>query len=870
VPGRVASSRRTERVGVNALRSLLEEHDQIVQEINGGNDYGEDLLVMLTRDGERTGVTIAVQVKSGSSYRRGSAYAIPVGAHAGDWRDALVPVFGVVFDVELRQLFWVNLTQALESAEQAPSRILVSRLQELDESSIASFLDQAHAFVEARSKGHSGETTLQVTLLSATTRSASAWFVGRDRERQVVKEAVTGGAMRRVLVSGMAGVGKTSLLDQVVADPDIHAVFSGGVILADMYGFSPNRHRMARPGPAYAPLLSVLGVRDEEIPQDLESQAARYHLTLDALATAGTPALLVFDNVADLSQVAELLPRADAHGVVLTSRTRLGVIDGIQVVTLECLESSQSHALIGQALGAGDDRLLDPAQIQKISELCGHLPLALSICAAIMKEDRALAACELLAELAEEKTRLDVLQFADTAVRAALQVSLTRLDASLHLPFCLLSVHPTSDMPEQAAASVLGLEGPRARPVLRRLHQAGLISPAPTARWRMHDLVHLFAAEQCRASIAQEQRLTAFRRLTRLYIEDSEHADLTLRGTPRGAPPRFATPGDALAWFDIECFNLQATARQARDLGMTAQTFALSMNPLLFFDLRGRTNDALRSVQTAYEAALLEGDAEQQVRALNNVSATLIRLRRFTDAARTLTEGLALAESTGYLDGQIDLTTTLGSMVRQAHSPIDAIPILEEAVQLAQRTGDPGALGTALTNLASAYNDTGLPAPAAQAYSRSIPHHQASKDRRKEASAHAGLAAALSQLGQADQALQSFQAAFTAYQELQDESGIHLNLLNHGSLQLKMGRLQDARISLQQALDYFQRHERPHEAALALANLGNLEWTSDNPRAAVQHFKAALRQFRELGDLANAAHVERILHTVRSGPARPL
>lgn len=60
MPARVTRSRRIERAGVNALRALLEDHDQIVQEIDGGNDYGEDLFVMLTRDGERTGVTIAV------------------------------------------------------------------------------------------------------------------------------------------------------------------------------------------------------------------------------------------------------------------------------------------------------------------------------------------------------------------------------------------------------------------------------------------------------------------------------------------------------------------------------------------------------------------------------------------------------------------------------------------------------------------------------------------------------------------------------------------------------------------------------------------------------------------------------------------
>ncbi|MEU6013615.1 DUF4365 domain-containing protein [Streptomyces sp. NPDC047515] len=75
---RVSRSRRIERAGVNALRTLLEAHDQIVQEIDGGNDFGEDLFVMLTREGERTGSSITVQVKSGDKYKRANGYAIEV------------------------------------------------------------------------------------------------------------------------------------------------------------------------------------------------------------------------------------------------------------------------------------------------------------------------------------------------------------------------------------------------------------------------------------------------------------------------------------------------------------------------------------------------------------------------------------------------------------------------------------------------------------------------------------------------------------------------------------------------------------------------------------------------------------------------
>nr|BEK66626.1 hypothetical protein KPHV_38530 [Kitasatospora purpeofusca] len=870
MPASVTRNRRIERAGVNALRALLEEHDQIVQEIDGGNDFGEDLFVMLTRGGERTGASITVQVKSGDKYKRANGYAIPVDAHASDWRNALLPVFGVVFDVGSRQLFWVNLTEALESSKDAPTWIPVPRKQELHAGNLDSFLEVAHTFVEKRASRHTGETALQVTRVSGTSRAAPPWFVGRSQERQAIKAKLAKSGARRVLVSGMAGVGKTSLVDWVAGEPDTHAVFSGGVIVADMHGFSVNREHMARAGTAYAPLLSALGAPAVEIPRDVESQAALYHRTLDTLGASGSPALLVFDNVAELSQVAELLPRWTTHGVIITSRSRLGIIEGVETIKLECLDPAESEVLFGKTLSPGDNRLRDPRPLREVSELCGHLPLALSVSAAIMKEDPDLDPAELLTELAAEKTRLDVLQFGDTAVRAALHVSLIRLDESLRAPFCRLSIHPGSQMSEQVAAAVLGEDDRQARSVLRRLGQASLVSRVPgSSRWRMHDLVHLFSAEQCHMTISEDERRLAFSRVAELYYQASHDADLTLRGMPEGNPPRFGSLGDALSWFDTECVNLQATSRQAREFGMTELTFMLSMNLIVFLDLKGRASEALQSAQTAYEAAHHERDAERQVRALNNVGTALTSLRRFEDAIRTLTKALAIAERIGFLDGQCDATISLGTAVRQHRSPAEAIPILIEAVQLARRNRDINDLGTSLTNLGNAYREAGRSGPAAKAFAESIQYHRASGNRWKEASAHAGLGTALSQLGQLEQAVKSFQTAFIAYREVQDEFGIHLNYMNLGNAQLAMGRLKDARHSLQLAHRYFRDISNEHHGAATLALLGALEWMSDNPSQAQVHYKAALHLYRKLGDQQAVATVEGSLREMLGVPTIP-
>ncbi|MEV0415986.1 DUF4365 domain-containing protein [Streptomyces sp. NPDC050448] len=128
----VRSSRRIERAGVNALRALLKKYDHIVQEIDGGNDRGEDMIANFTRGGKRTGCRIAIQVKSGKKYKRANGYTIPVEDHFDAWRQSRIPIVGVVYDMKRKQLFWVNLTGQLRSTEDSPGWVQLANTARLN------------------------------------------------------------------------------------------------------------------------------------------------------------------------------------------------------------------------------------------------------------------------------------------------------------------------------------------------------------------------------------------------------------------------------------------------------------------------------------------------------------------------------------------------------------------------------------------------------------------------------------------------------------------------------------------------------------------------------------------------------------------
>ncbi|WP_406639597.1 DUF4365 domain-containing protein [Amycolatopsis sp. WGS_07] len=147
---KVPNSRRPGRAAVNALRALLEQHNHIVQEVDGQNDFGEDLLVTFTEDGEVTGDLVKIQVKGGRSWRRADGYAVPVGDHGSTWADGNIPVLCVVHDPDTDSLYWANATKQLRSARrngEALKTIIVSPDPELDDESIADFVAEVRRYL---------------------------------------------------------------------------------------------------------------------------------------------------------------------------------------------------------------------------------------------------------------------------------------------------------------------------------------------------------------------------------------------------------------------------------------------------------------------------------------------------------------------------------------------------------------------------------------------------------------------------------------------------------------------------------------------------------------------------------------------------
>jgi hypothetical protein len=132
----------------------------------------------------------------------------------------------------------------------------------------------------------------------------------------------------------------------------------------------------------------------------------------------------------------------------------------------------------------------------RLIDQCAWLPLALRIAAelAVAHEHTPLAA--LVADLAGQQRRLDVLDAGDSAeLRSVFSWSLRHLPAEAADTFGLVGLHPGPDFDVHAAAVLAGTDVHRTRRTLTLLARAHLIHPTSWGRYGMHDLLRDYARE---------------------------------------------------------------------------------------------------------------------------------------------------------------------------------------------------------------------------------------------------------------------------------------------------------------------------------------------------------------------------------------
>ncbi|WP_425245889.1 NB-ARC domain-containing protein [Streptomyces sp. NEAU-NA10] len=446
-------------------------------------------------------------------------------------------------------------------------------------------------------------------------------------------------------ISGMPGIGKSELAVQAAHAAQRRGWCPGGVLYVDLRWYERDDADAVADLALYD-LLLVLGVRAERVPRLTGQRAQLYRDVLAQRARHCERFLVVLDNASSPEQVQTLLP---STGGIITSRETLARLDGVRLLRLDVLSPDDAVALISKALDASDSRMAEhPALARELARLCGHLPLALRIAAALLAEDPEGTVGELTAALADERERLAEIAQGDWAVRAAFDLSYERLAAHEARVFRLLSIRLGGDFSTETAAVLTGDSGTSVRRALVSLRRAGLVDRGTAeGRWRLHDLISVYVADLARAEESADDLTAARHRLLHHYAAVAEEASRQLWSSAGAGESRFEESVEALEWLDAEAVALVAAVHTAEDGRLPELVVRLSACIEDYLLLRRRFNDGLATAEAAVRAAraLWDQQDERDQRDEGELAGALGRWGRWLAAVGRIEEAIEPLQS---------------------------------------------------------------------------------------------------------------------------------------------------------------------------------------------------------------------------------
>ncbi|TQE31495.1 tetratricopeptide repeat protein [Streptomyces ipomoeae] len=639
-------------------------------------------------------------------------------------------------------------------------------------------------------------------------------------------------------VTGMGGIGKTALAVEAAHRARAQGWFPGGTLFVDLRGYDDNPVTADQ---AVLALLDALGVRGPDLPPTTARQYDEYRALLEARRDR---MLLILDNASASSQYLPLLPHTDHHRVLITSRDHPNV-SSVRVIDLDALAPEESVTLITRALHDGDERDDRPAReseaLRELTALCGHLPLALEIAAAMLRRRRYRSVGSLVAEIKESENPTVVfdkgspgtdLYGRSLVLRPVLETSYRRLPPDQARLLRLLSLAPGAETTTETVTALADLGTDATLSLLEDLAATHLVTPVRSGegsvsmlRWRLHDLVRAFGeGVVARSEALREEGEAARERVLSFYWRWADAADDRLRWLPGSQEPeRFADRGEALAWLDGERAGLVAAVLWAREERFADTAVRLAECLGVYLEWRRYFDDWIAVSRAAQEAARRAGDRRNEATAWDALGNALREVGRLEEAIDAHTRDRDLARDAGDRHGEATAWNNIGGALWKAGRCEEAIDAIARSRDLCRNVGDRHGEAMTWNNIGLALREVGRLEEAVDAHTRARDLHRDVGDRHGQAMAWGNLGLALEEVGRGEAAVEAYGKALEIFQEFEDWYRAGEALQNLAIAHEDAQRPAEARDHYLQAADAYTRANAPTEAAQARAWAAELE-----------------------------------------------
>ncbi|WP_327588401.1 helix-turn-helix domain-containing protein [Nonomuraea sp. NBC_00507] len=473
-------------------------------------------------------------------------------------------------------------------------------------------------------------------------------FTGREHELGLLRELAarhTGddGPAVTATLWGTAGMGKTALA--VHAAGRLADLFPDGRFFLDLRGMDATP---LESGNGLARLLKALGVPEPSIPADEQERAGHYRALLNERRC-----LIVLDNAASESQVRPLLPGGGPSMTLITSRRPLAGLEGVHQVPLAQLADVEAADLL-RAIVDDARSVVEPDAVDELARLCGHLPLAMRIAGNRLQSRPGWTIKQLAGRLSDEERRLDNLAAGDLHVAAAFALSYDQLTPTARQTFRWLALSAAPDFGAPLAAVLTQLDLDDAEDALEELVELGLLQSPYPARYRFHDLVRLYARAQLSKEEPVEAQHGARRRMEAWLLEVAIVAGRWFEPGYGAPPPEWRSlvtldsQQEAGEWLQAEGTAWLEALRSAAQRGEHATVVEVAESMNWFSDQWIRWGHWREVFDLSSSAARAMGDRLQEAAHLNHLSWALSQCEgRMEEGEATALRALELAREVG-------------------------------------------------------------------------------------------------------------------------------------------------------------------------------------------------------------------------------
>jgi tetratricopeptide (TPR) repeat protein len=583
-------------------------------------------------------------------------------------------------------------------------------------------------------------------------------------------------------------------------------------LFADLRGTGP---APVTPSDALRNFLRALGVGDTAIPADEDSRSALFRSTL-----SGRQVLMVLDNAASAGQVRPLLPASARCGVIVTSRRRMTDLAGSVAVEADVLPAPEAVAFLTNMAGKRDEG--DGAAFAALASTCGYLPLALRIAGARLAARPAWTVRDLTTRLVADRRLLDELSVGDLAVRATFSLSYQLLEPLPARAFRLLSIADLDDIPDFAAAALLGSSIAEASALAEALVDVNLLTSPGAGRYAYHDLVRVFAREVAAQLDKPADQETAQRRLLSEYR-------------------RLATGTATEAWLEAERRNIVALLIQAATAWDDGSDVCAEILAAVQRHLRaaGYWDEWRRASEAVLRSAIRGADRGSELTAQQNLGQLAILSGDTQDAATRLSRALVLARETGDRPAEAYVLNRVG-LLQFVSDPGSALASHRAALRIFEELQDQRGICTALVNIGKCQLEARQPEFALETLRRSLDIAVGLPDRQYVTYSLHHMARAYGLLGDHEGALDMHLKCLTVIRESGDREGEAYTLAEMGRISMAAGQPDRALASLTAAIGLFGALGARHPEATFLVDVGRAHLALGNEVAAITAWRDSL------------------------------